>query len=536
MADALAAAKAAALQELLGGQIPTVRKRPRVAADVANGNAESEEADEDAPEVVPAPLVPDVPETEKEQYGEMFEVMKRFSERGQTGEGNVEADAANALEETKPESTADDGKTPKESAANETGDTDGKAPAKRSRREKKQDARNLIARLKSLAERPEVVDAWDVSAQDPLLLVHLKSRLNSVAVPANWRQKRKYLQNKRGMEKRAFVLPSYIQDTGVGALRDAQLESDGKKTLKQKQREKMRAKTGKGVEVDEMVMHDAFFKFQTKPRLSAHGDVYYELRELEVDHSKFKPGYVSATLRTALGITGDEPPPWLINMQRFGPPPGYPDLKIPGLNAPIPHGAVFGYQPGGWGKPPVDMNGRPIYGDVFGEGREHRFRDARFDASAASKKALWGEMKVDVQFFKKALKDDDKADSEEKTQGEVPTAAEKKAVDSGTLPDVPDPGLPATAAALRKGLPEGALYTVLPEKRASVGQTDRVGSSHVYDMSGGIGAGGADSQRADEIEAGTVTGVERQEMQVRKRSNDAQESERAKKAQKNFKF
>lgn len=32
------------------------------------------------------------------------------------------------------------------------------------------------------------------------------------------------------------------------------------------------------------------------------------------------------------------PPPWLINMQRYGPPPSYPSLRIPGLNAPIPTG------------------------------------------------------------------------------------------------------------------------------------------------------------------------------------------------------
>lgn len=30
------------------------------------------------------------------------------------------------------------------------------------------------------------------------------------------------------------------------------------------------------------------------------------------------------------------PPPWLIAMQRYGPPPSYPNLKIPGLNSPIP--------------------------------------------------------------------------------------------------------------------------------------------------------------------------------------------------------
>lgn len=53
-------------------------------------------------------------------------------------------------------------------------------------------------------------------------------------------------------------------------------------------------------------------------------------------------------------------------MQRYGPPPSYPSLKIPGLNAPIPEGCSFGYHAGGWGKPPVDETGKPLYGDVFG--------------------------------------------------------------------------------------------------------------------------------------------------------------------------
>lgn len=60
------------------------------------------------------------------------------------------------------------------------------------------------------------------------------------------------------------------------------------------------------------------------------------------------------------------PPPWLIAQQRYGPPPSYPNLKIPGLNAPIPEGCAFGYHAGGWGKPPVDETGKPLYGDVFG--------------------------------------------------------------------------------------------------------------------------------------------------------------------------
>lgn len=81
---------------------------------------------------------------------------------------------------------------------------------------------------------------------------------------------------------------------------------------------------------------------------------------------EMKPGQMSAELVAALGITEGCPPPWLINMQRYGPPPSYPNMRIPGLNAPLPPGASYGYQPGGWGKPPVDEYGRPLYGDVFG--------------------------------------------------------------------------------------------------------------------------------------------------------------------------
>lgn len=79
-----------------------------------------------------------------------------------------------------------------------------------------------------------------------------------------------------------------------------------------------------------------------------------------------KPGVLSDELTIALNIPQGAPCPWLITMQRYGPPPSYPQLKIQGLNAPIPQGAQWGYHPGGWGKPPVDENNKPLYGDVFG--------------------------------------------------------------------------------------------------------------------------------------------------------------------------
>lgn len=45
----------------------------------------------------------------------------------------------------------------------------------------------------------------------------------------------------------------------------------------------------------------------------------------------------------------------------------FSDVQVPGLNAPIPPGTQFGYQAGGWGKPPVNEEGEPLYGDVFGQ-------------------------------------------------------------------------------------------------------------------------------------------------------------------------
>lgn len=65
---------------------------------------------------------------------------------------------------------------------------------------------------------------------------------------------------------------------------------------------------------------------------------YYEGKELETDLRMKKPGELSSELNEALSIPPLAPPPWLIAMQRYGPPPSYPNLRIPGLNAPIPAG------------------------------------------------------------------------------------------------------------------------------------------------------------------------------------------------------
>ncbi|XXG97250.1 atp2, beta subunit of the F1 sector of mitochondrial F1F0 ATP synthase [Hypoxylon texense] len=223
-----------------------------------------------------------------------------------------------------------------------------------------------IAELKALVRKPEVVEWHDTSSTDPRLLVQIKAQRNVVPVPSHWSLKREYLSSKRGIEKPAFKLPKFIADTGISEMRDAVLEKQAEQSLKQKQRERVQPKMGK-LDIDYQKLYDAFFRFQSKPQLTRFGEVYYEGKEYETDLRHLRPGELSDTLKEALSIPPGAPPPWLINQQRFGPPPSYPSLRIPGLNAPIPPGAQWGFNPGCYGKPPVDEYNRPLYGgDIFG--------------------------------------------------------------------------------------------------------------------------------------------------------------------------
>lgn len=125
----------------------------------------------------------------------------------------------------------------------------------------------------------------------------------------------------------------------------------------------------------------------------------------QVQMKECKPGILSADLKTALAMTENCPPPWLVHMQRYGPPPSYPSMRIPGLSAPIPPGCQFGYQPGQWGKPPVDEYGRPLYGDVFGVlTTEEDLVD-----TAVDKTTRWGELTV----FESESEDEEEEEEDE---------------------------------------------------------------------------------------------------------------------------
>lgn len=104
--------------------------------------------------------------------------------------------------------------------------------------------------------------------------------------------------------------------------------------VREKLKERMNPKLGK-IDIEYSVLHDAFFKYQTKSQLTVFGDTYYEGKEDESKAKQFKPGLVSEGLRMALGISDYQAPPWIINMQRYGAPPSYPTLRILGSNIPF---------------------------------------------------------------------------------------------------------------------------------------------------------------------------------------------------------
>jgi splicing factor 3B subunit 2 len=191
-----------------------------------------------------------------------------------------------------------------------------------------------LAILKASTPNPQLIEWYDADAPDPYLLISMKLQPNCIQVPGHWAAKRDYLANRKGIERLPFKLPKFIADTGISEMRGSNEE-----TLKQQQRAKVQPKTGR-LYIDFNRLHDAFFKFQTKPRLFGFGDVYYEGREdtdvISEEVLNLKPGVVSSELRKALGMPEHDfsiPPPWLSIMKQAGKPPTYENLVIPGVDS-----------------------------------------------------------------------------------------------------------------------------------------------------------------------------------------------------------
>ncbi|WVR07758.1 hypothetical protein IAU60_004801 [Kwoniella sp. DSM 27419] len=378
------------------------------------------------------------------------------------------------------------------------------------RRQRRQAAKLTVAELKQLVDRPEVVEWFDCDARDPRLLVNLKSYRNTVPVPQHWNAKRDYLAGKRGIEKPPYLLPPWIAETGIGEQRDAVKAKEADQTLRQKTRERVQPKMGK-IDIDYQKLHDAFFKFQTKPSMSKFGEAYYEGKELETDLRTKKPGELSDELVEALSIPPLAPPPWLIAMQRFGPPPSYPNLRIKGLNAPIPSGAQWGFHPGGWGKPPMDDFNRPLYGDVFGV-----LQGAEIADQSKVDRSLWGEIEhMDEESEEES---EEEEEEEEEDEGPAPVRSANAPADGletpsglatpsgynsvvSTVPgglETPDfMELRKNTRAESEDVPSGPreLYQVIPERETT--SRGFMGSSTAYDV-GAVGRSGPAVLGADD--------------------------------------
>ncbi|KAI1348786.1 hypothetical protein F5Y01DRAFT_291224 [Xylaria sp. FL0043] len=347
-----------------------------------------------------------------------------------------------------------------------------------------------IAELKALVKKPEVVEWHDTSSSDPRLLVQIKAQRNVVPVPSHWSLKREYLSSKRGIEKPAFKLPKFIADTGISEMRDAVLEKQAEQSLKQKQRERVQPKMGK-LDIDYQKLYDAFFRFQDKPVLTRFGEVYYEGKEYETDLRHLRPGELSDTLKEALSIPPGAPPPWLINQQRFGPPPSYPSLRIPGLNAPIPPGAQWGFNPGCYGKPPVDEYNRPLFGgDIFGIMQPNQ---AAPPSGEPIERTLWGELQEPEEESEEEEEDEDEDEDEEDVGAglQTPSGLETPGGITSTVPTEYGTHTESVAGELdlrkqRRGyeteesMHPRAAYTVLQERQSRA--EGFFGSDRVYDM------------------------------------------------------
>jgi splicing factor 3B subunit 2 len=237
------------------------------------------------------------------------------------------------------------------------------------------------------------------------------------------------------------------------------------------------------VDIDYRTLYESFFKHQTKPdNLTAFGDLYYEGKELET-RSNIKPGGpLSQTLREALGMTMESsPPPWLINMQRYGPPPSYPNVKIPGLNAPLPNDQCqYGYHIGGWGKPPVDTFGRPLYGgnpfDAPGGGGDGNAAHGALVTSDGKTvaKTAWGAL-PSADFAEADEEESEEEESSEEEEMEESEGEEEEADTGGAESVLPLPPPEAPSAVdLRKQAGDETplvhtgpkqLYTILEERR-----------------------------------------------------------------------
>ncbi|GET90642.1 spliceosome-associated protein, putative [Leishmania tarentolae] len=200
-------------------------------------------------------------------------------------------------------------------------------------------------------EATELVDQHDGNAVDPLFTVRMKMEPHTVPVPHHWHLQRTFLSRQADREEAVGIVPAEISALGI---------------------EKIRATKDKMANPNQVAFISCFMTGTPLQRktynaeLSRCGDVFYEGKWRPKAH--YTPGVLSKRLRQALGIGPSAPPPWLYSMQTMRRlPPAYPDLRIPGLNAPIPAGGQWGLGQDQWGEPPRAEDNSFLFPGVMDE-------------------------------------------------------------------------------------------------------------------------------------------------------------------------
>ena len=224
-------------------------------------------------------------------------------------------------------------------------------------------------------------------------------------------------------------------------------------------------------------------------------------------------------------------------MQRFGPPPSYPHLKIPGLNAPIPVGAEWGYHPGGWGKPPLDEFGNPIYGGLWNPETD---RAAIVDlGELQARKDLWGE-------FQEQDSDDEEEEVTDVTMKQPQSSTVSPSLSQGIAVTL---GAPAGVSAPVVGpssvaIAPGELYKVLQQKAAPSQTGALFPSKNVYelnieaptDVTGGLATATGIAKVAHEIDNEDVITADMIKKQLAEYEAVAGSKGEKKKKKEKFKF
>lgn len=234
----------------------------------------------------------------------------------------------------------------------EMAESDGK---KLSNRKLRKLAKPSLSTLKISTPYPQIIEWYDCDAHYPYLLASIKTTKNVVPIPGHWQMKREYLSGRSLLEKRPFELPEIIKQTDIEQMRKT-LPNDGDDngdlSLKEVSRARAQPKLG-SLDIDYRKLYDVFFKLGAhwKPDiLLPFGDLYYENRNL-YEEAQWKktvkektPGKISSELREIMKLPEGQLPPWCMKMKNMGMPPGYPTLKIAGLNWEIENlnGNVYG--------------------------------------------------------------------------------------------------------------------------------------------------------------------------------------------------